>query len=186
MTPNEVLNLCNSKMMKALEVFNKDLTSLRTGRANISMLDIIKVDVYGQNMSINQIATVSTPDSRTINVQAWDQTNVMLIDSAIKKSNLGINPKIDGQLLRIPIPSLNEERRVELKKIMSVLAEKSKIAVRNIRREANETLKKEHKDKTIGEDELKNNEKKIQNDTNKVITDIDKKLEQKEKEEMTI
>ena len=128
MTPDEVLNLCNSKMMKALEVFNKDLTSLRTGRANIAMLDIIKVDVYGQNMSINQIATVSTPDSRTINVQVWDQTNVMLIDSAIKKSNLGINPKIDGQLLRIPIPSLNEERREELKKVMSGLAEKSKIA----------------------------------------------------------
>ena len=186
MTPDEILNLCNSKMKKALEVFNKDLTSLRTGRANISMLDIIKVDVYGQNMSINQIATVSTPDSRTINVQVWDQNNVVQIDSAIKKSNLGINPQIDGQLLRIPIPSLNEERRSELKKIMSTLAEKSKIAVRNIRREGNDTLKKESKDKTISEDDLKNYEKKIQNITDQIITDIDKKLEQKEKEVMTI
>ena len=183
MTPDEILNLCNSKLKKALEVFNKDLTSLRTGRANISMLDIIKVDVYGQNMSINQIATVSTPDSRTINVQVWDQNNVVQIDSAIKKSNLGINPQIDGQLLRIPIPSLNEERRSELKKIMG---EKGKISIRNIRREANDTLKKESKDKTISEDDLKNYAKKIQNITDQIIIDIDKKLEQKEKEVMTI
>jgi len=186
MTPDDVLNLCDSKMKKALDVFAKDLTSLRTGRANIAMLDIIKVDVYGQNMSINQLATVSTPDARTINVQVWDQTNVSLIDTAIKKSNLGINPNIDGQLLRIPIPSLNEERRIELKKIMSALAEKSKIAVRNIRREGNDTLKKEAKDNAIGEDELKNYEKKIQNVTDKIIADIDNKLEQKEKEVMTI
>ena len=173
-------------MKKALEVFNKDLTSLRTGRANISMLDIIKVDVYGQSMSINQIATVSTPDTRTINVQVWDQNNVAQIDSAIKKSNLGINPQIDGQLMRIPIPSLNEERRNELKKIMGGLAEKAKISIRNIRREANDSLKQDLKNKKIGEDELKNFEKKIQNLTDQKILELEKKLENKEKEIMTI
>ena len=186
MTPDEILNLCNSKMKKALEVFNKDLTSLRTGRANISMLDIIKVDVYGQNMSINQIATVSTPDSRTINVQVWDQNNVVQIDSAIKKSNLGINPQIDGQLLRIPIPNLNEERRNELKKIMGGLAEKAKISIRNIRRDANDKLKNDLKDKIISEDELKNLEKKIQTLTDEQVSELETKLKDKEKEIMTV
>ena len=186
MAIDEALNICNSKMKKAVEVFVQDLSSLRTGRANVSMLDIIKVDVYGQNMSINQIATVTTPDARTVNVQVWDQNNVMPIDAAIKKSNLGINPKIDGQLLRIPIPSLNEERRAELKKLMGVLAEKAKVSVRNIRREANDVLKKDLKDKKISEDELKNSEKKIQNSTDNIVSEIEKKLEQKEKEVMTI
>ena len=130
----EVLKNCNAKMKKAFEVFSHDLASLRTGRANSAMLDIIKVDVYGQLMPINQLGTISTPDPRSINVQVWDQNNVTLIDSAIKKSNLGINPQIDGQLLRIPIPSLNEERRSELKKIMGELAEKSKIDIMNVRR----------------------------------------------------
>jgi len=182
----EVLKNCNSKMKKAFDVFIQDLGSLRTGRANASMLDIIKVNVYGQMMPINQLATISTPDPRSINVQVWDQNNVMLIDSAIKKSNLGINPQVDGQLLRIPIPSLNEERRSELKKIMGELAEKAKISIRNIRREANDKLKKDLKDKKISEDELKNYEKKIQNSTDKKISDIEKKLEEKEKEIMTI
>ena len=186
MAIDEALNICNSKMKKAVEVFVQDLSSLRTGRANVSMLDIIKVDVYGQNMSINQIATVTTPDARTVNVQVWDQNNVMPIDAAIKKSNLGINPKIDGQLLRIPIPSLNEERRAELKKLMGVLAEKAKVSVRNIRREANDVLKKDLKDKKISVDELKNSEKKIQNSTDNIVSEIEKKLEQKEKEVMTI
>jgi len=173
-------------MKKAFDVFSGDLASLRTGRANISMLDIIKVDVYGQNMSINQLATISTPDSRTINVQVWDQNNVVLVDSAIKKSNLGINPLIDGQLMRIPIPSLNEERRTELKKIMGGLAEKGKVSIRNIRREANDTLKKDLKEKTIGEDEFKNYEKKIQNLTDEQVLELEKKLEIKEKEIMTV
>ena len=127
------------------------------------MLDIVKVEVYGQRMSINQLATVSTPEARLLTVQVWDQNNVALIDAAIRKSNLGVNPQIDGQLLRIPIPSLNEERRNELKKIMGSLAEKAKISIRNIRREANDNLKKDLKDKKIGEDECKNSEKKIQN-----------------------
>ena len=152
MTSDNVLNNCNSKMKKAFDVFSHELASLRTGRANASMLDIIKVDVYGQSMSVNQLATISTPDPRSINVQVWDQNNVALIDGAIKKSNLGINPQIDGQLLRIPIPSLNEERRAEIKKIMGGLAEKAKIAIRNIRREGNDALKKDLKDKKIGED----------------------------------
>ena len=186
MTSENVLNNCNSKMKKAFDVFSHELASLRTGRANASMLDIIKVDVYGQSMSVNQLATISTPDPRSINVQVWDQNNVALIDAAIKKSNLGINPQIDGQLLRIPIPSLNEERRAELKKVMGGLAEKAKIAIRNIRREGNDALKKDLKDKKIGEDEFKNFEKKIQNSTDKQISELEKKLEAKEKEIMTI
>jgi len=186
MTSEEVLKNCNLKMKKAFDIFSQELSSLRTGRANASMLDIVKVDVYGQMMPINQLGTISTPDPRSINVQVWDQNNVNLIDSAIKKSNLGINPQIDGQLLRIPIPSLNEERRAELKKIMGGLAEKAKIAIRNIRREANDNLKKDLKDKKIGEDESKNFEKKIQDLTDKQISELEKKLAAKEKEIMTI
>tara|TARA_Y100001960_G_C14066198_1_gene536787 strand:- start:16 stop:537 length:522 start_codon:yes stop_codon:yes gene_type:complete len=173
-------------MKKAFDVFTQDLSSLRTGRANVHMLDIIKVDVYGQSMSINQLANISTPEARLLTVQVWDQNNVQLIDAAIKKSNLGINPQIDGQLLRIPIPSLNEERRMELKKLMSGLAEKAKISIRNIRREANDSLKKNLKDKKISEDELKNYEKKIQNSTDNQVSDLEKKLQEKEKEIMTI
>ena len=173
-------------MNKAFDIFTNELTSLRTGRANSSMLDIVKVDVYGQTMSINQLATISTPEPRLLTVQVWDQNNVSLIDGAIQKSNLGINPQIDGQLLRIPIPSLNEERRLELKKIMGGLGEKAKISMRNIRREANDNLKKDFKDKKIGEDELRNFEKKIQNLTDKQISELEKKLEEKEKEIMTI
>ena len=186
MNSDEIIKNCDLKMKKAFSVFNQDLASLRTGRANASMLDIIKVEVYGQNMSINQLATISTPDSRSLNVQVWDLNNVTLIDSAIKKSDLGINPQIDGQLLRIPIPSLNEERRSELKKIMGNLAEKSKIAIRNIRRDANDSLKKNLKDKEIGEDEFKKFEKRIQNSTDKQILELEKKLKLKEKEIMTI
>ena len=186
MSSDEVIKNCNSKMKKAFEVFNQDLASLRTGRANVSMLDIIKVDVYGQKMSINQLGTISTPEARLITVQVWDQNNVSLIDAAIKKSSLGINPQIDGQLMRIPIPSLNEERRTELKKIMGTLAEKAKISIRNIRREANDRLKKDFKDKKIGEDESKNSEKKIQNITDDQIQELEKKLKDKEKEIMTV
>ncbi len=186
MTSEDILKNCNSKMKKTFDVFGKDLSSLRTGRANVTMLDIIKVDVYGQNMPINQLATISTPEPRLLTVQVWDQNNVQLIDSAIKKSNLGINPQIDGQLLRIPIPNMTEEKRVELKKIMGDLAEKAKISIRNIRRESNDNLKKDLKDKKISEDELKNFEKKIQNSTDNQILELEKKLKEKEKEIMTI
>ena len=186
MTSEDILNNCKSKMKKAFEIFNTDLGSLRTGRANASMLDIIKVDVYGQRMSVNQLATISTPEPRLLSVQVWDQNNVSLIDAAIQKSNLGINPQIDGQLIRIPIPSLNEERRIELKKIMGGLAEKAKVSIRNIRREANDKLKEYLKDKKIGEDELKKSEKKIQNLTDTQISELEKKLKEKEKEIMTV
>ena len=186
MSLNEIISNCDLKMKKAFEVFVHDLNSLRTGRANASMLDIIKVDVYGQKMSINQLATISTPEPRLLTVQVWDQNNVSIIDAAIKKSNLGINPQIDGQLMRIPIPSLNEERRTELKKIMGGLAEKSKVSIRNIRREANDNLKKDLKDKKIGEDEFKNSEKKIQQLTDAQISELEKRLEEKEKEIMTV
>ena len=186
MNSEEILKNCSSKMKKAFEVFSADLASLRTGRANASMLDIIKVEVYGQKMSVNQLATLSTPDARTLNVQVWDQNNVVLIDAAIKKSNLGVNPQIDGQLMRIPIPSLNQERRLELKKIMGGLAEKGKISIRNIRREANDSLKKILKEKIIGEDESNKYEKKIQNLTDERISELEKKLDTKEKEIMTV
>ena len=173
-------------MKKAFDIFTQELGSLRTGRANASMLDIIRVEVYGQKMSINQLGTISTPEPRLITVQVWDQNNVSLIDSAIQKSNLGINPQIDGQLIRIPIPSLNEEIRTELKKIMGGLAEKAKVSIRNIRREGNDKLKKDLKDKKISEDECKNSEKKIQNLTDNQITELENKLQEKEKEVMTI
>lgn len=186
MPTDELIKVCTSKMRKAFEIFSQELASLRTGRANASMLDIVKVDVYGQMIPLNQLATISTPDPRSINVQVWDQNNVPLIDSAIKKSNLGINPQIDGQLLRLPIPSLNEERRTELKKIMGTQAEKAKISIRNIRREANDNLKKDLKDKKIGEDDLKNLEKQIQNLTDKQILELENKLSKKEKEIMTV
>ena len=186
MPSDDTIKNCENKMVKAFDVFSKELSSLRTGRANAAMLDIVKVEVYGQKMSINQIATISTPEPRLISVQVWDQNNVSLIDTAIKKSNLGINPQIDGQLMRIPIPSLNEERRSELKKIMGSLAEKAKISIRNIRREANDSLKKDFKDKLIGEDESKNSEKKIQNLTDKQIKELEGKLAEKEKEIMTV
>jgi len=186
MPSDDILKNCDIKMKKAFDVFNQDLSTLRTGRAHASMLDIIKVDVYGQSMGVNQLATVSTPEPRMLTIQVWDQNNVTLIDSAIRKSNLGINPQIDGQLMRIPIPSLNEERRTELKKIMGGLAEKAKISIRNIRRDSNDTLKKDLKDKKISEDECKNFEKKIQHSTDKQIEELEKRLDQKEKEIMTV
>ena len=186
MPSEEIVTNCNSKMKKAFDVFSHELSSLRTGRANPSMLDIIKVDVYGQKMSISQLATVTTPEPRLINVQVWDLNNVSLIDSAIKKSNIGINPQIDGQLMRIPIPSLNEERRSELKKIMGELAEKAKVSIRNIRREANDRIKKDLKEKKLSEDDSKNLEKKIQKLTDNQVSELEKKLNLKEKEIMTV
>ena len=174
------------KMDKAIEVFSKELSSLRTGRANASMLDLIKVDVYGQQMPINQIGSITTPEPRMINIQVWDTNNVSLVDSAIKKSDLGLNPQIDGQLIRLPVPELNEERRIEIKKMIKSIGEKCKISIRNIRREANEDLKKLLKEKEIGEDEEKVFEKKIQNMTDTYIKSVDDKVSLKEKEIMTI
>ena len=150
-----------TKMSKALEVFNKELSSLRTGRANANMLDLIKVDVYGQKMPINQLGTITTPESRVINIQVWDLNNVNLIDASIKKSDLGLNPQIDGQLIRLPIPNLSEERRTEMKKMIKTMGEKCKVSVRNIRREANDTLKNLLKKKEISEDDEIKNEKEI-------------------------
>jgi ribosome recycling factor len=173
-------------MDKAIEVFSKELASLRTGRANASMLDLIKVDVYGQQMPINQIGSITTPEPRMINIQVWDQNNVNLIDAAIRKSELGLNPQIDGQLIRLPIPELNEERRTEIKKMIKSIGEKCKVSIRNVRREANEELKKLLKSKEIGEDEEKSSEKNVQNITDKHISIVDDKVSSKEKEIMTI
>ena len=174
------------KMDKAIEVFSKELSSLRTGRANASMLDLIKVDVYGQQMPINQVGSITTPEPRMINIQVWDINNIPLIDAAIKKSDLGLNPQIDGQLIRLPVPELNEERRTELKKLIKSIGEKCKISIRNIRRDANDDLKKLLKSKEIGEDDEKNYEKKIQTITDDHIKSVDEKVSSKEKEIMTI
>ena len=173
-------------MDKAIEVFSKELSSLRTGRANASMLDLIKVDVYGQQMPINQIGSITTPDPRMINIQVWDANNVSLVDAAIQKSDLGLNPQIDGQLIRLPVPELNEERRTELKKLIKSIGEKCKVSIRNVRREANDDLKKLLKSKEIGEDDEKNFEKKVQEITDKHIKSVDEKVALKEKEIMTI
>ena len=179
-------NIYKSKMDKTIDVFHKELSSLRTGRANASMLDIIKVDVYGQKMPINQLGSITTPEPRMINIQVWDSNNVALIDSAIKKSELGLNPQIDGQLLRLPVPDLSEERREEMKKIIKSMGEKCKVSIRNIRRDANDDLKKLLKDKEISEDDEKKFEKIIQNFTDEHIKKIDEKVISKEKEIMTI
>ena len=176
----------SSKMDKTIEVFVKELSSLRTGRANASMLDLVKVDVYGQQMPINQVASITTPEPRMINIQVWDQNNVTLVESSIRKSELGLNPQIDGQLIRLPIPELNEERRSELKKMIKSMGEKCKVSIRNIRREANEELKKLLKSKNISEDEEKSFEKNVQNMTDKHISIVDEKISSKEKEIMTI
>ena len=174
------------KMDKAIEVFSKELSSLRTGRANASMLDLIKVDVYGQQMPINQVGSITTPEPRMINIQVWDTNNVSLVDAAIQKSDLGLNPQIDGQLIRLPVPELNEERRSELKKLIKSIGEKCKVSIRNIRREANEDLKKMLKSKEIGEDDEKSKEKIIQTITDDHIKSVDEKVSSKEKEIMTI
>ena len=174
------------KMDKSIEAFSKELSSLRTGRANAAMLDLVKVDVYGQQMPINQIGSITTPEPRMINIQVWDQNNVALVDAAIKKSELGLNPQIDGQLVRLPIPELNEERRTELKKLIKSMGEKCKISIRNIRRDANDELKKLLKSKEISEDDVKKSEKIVQDLTDNNINQIDEKVISKEKEIMTI
>ena len=176
----------NQKMDKTFDVFIKELSSLRTGRANSNMLDLVKVDVYGQKMPINQLATITTPEARMINVQVWDLNNVTLIDAAIKKSELGLNPQIDGELIRLPVPDLSEERRNEIKKMIKVMGEKCKVSIRNIRREANDELKKLLKNKDISEDEEKKFEKLVQTSTDNHVKKIDEKVESKEKEIMTI
>ncbi len=176
----------NNKMAKTYEIFQSELSSLRTGRASAGMLDIVKVDVYGQKMPINQLASITTPEPRSINIQVWDTNNVALIDSAIKKSELGLNPQIDGQLIRLPVPDLSEERRTEIKKIIKSMGEKCKVSVRNIRREANDELKKLLKNKEISEDDIKKKEKIIQDYTDNQIKIIEDRVLSKEKEIMTI
>ena len=175
-------NNYSSKMDKSIQSLKKDISTLRTGRANTNMLDTIKVDVYGQLMPIEQLATVSVPEPRLISVQVWDKANTSLIENSIQKSELGINPQIDGQIIRLRIPDLTEERRKELIKVLKNMGEKGKIAIRNIRREANEDLKKKLKDKIISEDNSKNYEKSIQKLTDSTIENIEKILIDKEKE----
>ena len=172
----------SEKMDKSIQALKKDISTLRTGRANTNMLDTIKVDVYGQLMPINQLATVSVPEARLISIQVWDKGNINLLESAIQKSELGINPQTDGQMIRLRIPDLTEERRKDLIKILKNMGEKSKVAIRNIRREANEELKKKLKEKLISEDDLKNFEKNTQQLTDTSVEKIEKILSDKEKE----
>ena len=172
----------SSKMDKSIQSLKKDISTLRTGRANTNMLDTIKVDVYGQLMPVDQLATISVPEARLVSIQVWDKSNTSLIESAIQKSELGINPQIDGQIIRLRIPDLTEERRNDLIKILKNMGEKGKIAIRNIRREANEDLKNKLKNKNISEDNSKNFEKIIQNITDTNIENIEKILIDKEKE----
>ena len=174
------------KMDKTIEKFQKDLSSLSTGRANANLLDLVKVDVYGQKMPINQLGSISTPDPRTLNIQVWDISNIPLIDSAIKKSELGLNPQIDGQLLRLPIPDLSEERRSEMKKLIKTMGEQCKVSIRNIRRDANDELKKLLKEKDLSEDDEKKEGRNIQTITDKSIKLVDEKISTKETEIMTI
>ena len=175
-------NIYSSKMDKSIQSLKKDISTLRTGRANTNMLDTIKVDVYGQMMPIDQLATISVPEARLISIQVWDKANISLIESAIQKSEMGINPQTDGQIVRLRIPDLTEERRKDLIKVLKNMGEKSKIAIRNIRREANEDLKKKLKDKTITEDDNKSFEKNIQKLTDSNIENIENILTIKEKE----
>ncbi len=179
-------NIYSSKMNKSIQSLKKDISTLRTGRANPNMLDMIKVDVYGQSLPIEQLATVSVPEARLISIQVWDKANITLIDSAIQKSDLGINPQIDGQIIRLRIPDLTEERRKELIKVLKSIGEKGKISIRNVRREANDELKKKLKDKVITEDESKSFEKNIQKLTDTNIEIIEKILTDKEKEILQI
>ena len=186
MSTNFNENNYSSKMDKSIQSFKKDISTLRTGRANTNMLDTIKVDVYGQLMPVDQLATVSVPEARLISIQVWDKANTSLIESAIQKSELGINPQIDGQIIRLRIPDLTEERRKDLIKVLKNMGEKSKISIRNIRREANEELKKELKEKKLSEDDNKNYEKNIQKLTDQNIENIEKILTEKEKENSQI
>ena len=179
---NEIIQ----KMNKSIASFKKDLSTLRTGRANPAMLDLIRVDVYGQKMPINQLATVTVPEARTISIQVWDKNNVKLVDSEIQKSNLGVTPQVDGQIVRIHIPQLTEERRKELTKVLKNLGEKAKISIRNIRRECNDNIKQLLKDKKISEDESKKNENEVQKSTDENISLIEKILGEKEKEILTL
>ena len=179
-------NNYSSKMDKSIQSLKKDISTLRTGRANTNMLDTVKVDVYGQPMPVNQLATISVPEARLISIQVWDKGNVNLIESAIQKSELGINPQTEGQVIRLRIPDLTEERRKDLIKVLKNMGEKCRVAVRNIRREANEELKKKLKEKVISEDENKNFEKNIQKLTDQNIENIEKILSQKEKEILQI
>ena len=179
-------NNYSSKMDKSIQSLKKDISTLRTGRANPNMLDMVKVDVYGQSMPIDQLATISVPEARLISIQVWDKSNISLIDSAIQKSELGINPQIDGQIIRLRIPDLTEERRKDLIKILKNIGEKGKVSIRNIRREANDELKKLLKSKNISEDDEKKFEKNIQNITDEQIKKIDEKVISKESEIMKI
>lgn len=170
------------RMHGAVESLKHDLGGLRTGRASTSLLDPISVEVYGSHMPINQLATVTAPEPRMLSVQVWDKSNVGPVDKAIRSAGLGLNPIVDGQTLRLPIPDLTEERRKELAKLASQYAEKARIAVRNVRRDGNDSLKTDEKKGEISEDEHKRLEVEVQKMTDATIVEIDAAAHAKEKE----
>jgi ribosome recycling factor len=177
-----IIKKIEERMNLSLGSYSKELSTIRTGRANPKMLDGVRVEVYGQKMPISQLATVSIPEPQMINVQVWDKANVSAVDQAMRTSDLNLNPLVDGQLLRIAIPKLTEERRKELIKVLKTIAEKAKVAIRNIRRDSLEELKKEQKDNNLSEDDLKKNSNEVQKITDFKIAEIDKKLSEKEVE----
>jgi ribosome recycling factor len=173
------------RMAGALESLKHDLSGLRTGRANVALLDPVTVEVYGSMMPLNQVATVSAPEPRMLSVQLWDRANVTAVEKGLAHANLGLNPMIDGQTLRLPLPDLTEERRKELAKLAGQYAEKAKVAVRNVRRDGMEALKEDEKKKVISEDERKRMEEEVQKLTDKYVADVDAAAAQKEKEILT-
>ncbi len=170
------------RMHGAVDALKHDLSGLRTGRAPIAPLDTIHVEVYGANMPLNQVATVSVPEPRMLSVQVWDRSNVQPVEKAIRSANLGLNPVTDGQLIRLPIPDLTEDRRKELAKLVGQFAEKAKVAVRNVRRDGMDQLKQDEKKHQISEDEHKRLEQEVQKLTDDTIKEIDELSHSKEKE----
>ena len=182
MSTNSKLIPFEMKMQNTIQSLTQDFSTIRTGRAHVSMLDLIKVEVYGQKMPINQLATISTPDSQLLTVQVWDTANVKFADKALRESDLNINPTVDGQIIRVPVPKLSEERRLDLIKIVKNQSEKIKISIRNIRREGMDLLKNLLKSKEISEDDNSKLSTELQQITDKFISEVDKKISTKEQE----
>ena len=179
---NEIKSDIESRMESSVKTARSEMSGIRAGRASPSMLDSIKIDAYGQKMNINQVGNITTPDSRTINVDVWDSSNVSSVEKALRESDLGINPMIEGNLIRLPLPQLTEERRVEYLKMAGKISENTKIAIRNIRRDGNEKIKKLEKDKEISQDDSKKYQADIEEITSKNINLIDEILKIKEED----
>jgi ribosome recycling factor len=186
MTPAEVKKNTEQKMQKSIETLKTDLAKVRTGRAHVGILDHVMVDYYGTPTQISQVANLTLLDARTIGVQPWEKKMLAAIEKAIRESDLGLNPATVGDLIRVPTPALTEERRKEMVKLVRSEAEDAKIAIRNIRRDANESLKKLLKDKAISEDDERRTQDEVQKLTDKFVAEVDKLVAEKEKDVMTV